>query len=142
MRARTAHTLLVIVLVLAILLAAAGAFVASGVYNIAATRQHTPPVYHLIHITMRQSVKTHAAGIVVPELGDVVRSDRGLPLFRAHCVQCHGAPGVPPDSFALGLLPMPPNLVEVARTWQPAELYWVIANGIKMTAMPAWRYRL
>ena len=109
MRARTAHTLLVVITVLTVLLSAAGAFIASGVYNIAATRQHTPPLYHLIYFAMRQSVKTHAASIVVPELADVVRSDRGFPLFRAHCVQCHGAPGIPPDPVAFGLLPMPPQ---------------------------------
>ena len=142
MRGKTAHTVLVIVAVLAVLLAAAAAFVASGVYNVAATRQHTPPLYHLMYFAMRQSVKAHAAGILAPQLADVARADRGFPLFRAHCVQCHGAPGTPPDAVAFGLLPLPPNLAEVARTWPPAELYWVVANGIKMTAMPAWRYRL
>jgi mono/diheme cytochrome c family protein len=37
---------------------------------------------------------------------------------------------------------VPAALVHTAREWPPAELYWVIREGIKMTGMPAWRYRM
>lgn len=129
--------------ILLLLGAAAGAgFVYLGIYNIAATAQHTAPVYHLLEYAMRQSVKSHSEHIEVPDLTDEQRIRSGLRHYRAHCMQCHGAPGIPPDSFGLGMTPEPANLVATAREWQPAEIYWAIRHGIKMTGMPAWEYRL
>jgi mono/diheme cytochrome c family protein len=57
-------------------------------------------------------------------------------------VQCHGAPGVAPEPFALGMTPAPAALVHTARTWTLAEIFWVVKEGIKMTGMPAWKYRM
>ena len=34
--------------------------------------------------------------------------------------------------------PEPPDLGKVAKKRTPAELFWVIKHGIRMTAMPAW----
>lgn len=44
--------------------------------------------------------------------------------------------------FALGLTPLPAPLAQTAREWTPGELFWVVKHGIKMTGMPAWRFRL
>ena len=35
-------------------------------------------------------------------------------------------------------MPEPPELQETVEEWKPAELFWVIKNGVKMTGMPAW----
>jgi mono/diheme cytochrome c family protein len=118
------------------------AFVWSGFYDISATDQHLPPTYHLIELTMRRSVERRGAGIPVPQLGGEAQLARGLALFRRHCVQCHGAPGVAPEPFALGLTPLPAPLMQTGREWPPGELFWVVKHGIKMTGMPAWKYRL
>lgn len=117
-------------------------FVYSGAYNVAATEQHTAPVYWFLKANMRQSVKRHSEGVVVPPLSGAELVQRGRGLFQAHCVRCHGAPGVAPDSFALGLTPAPANLAESGREWPAAELYWTIKHGFKMTGMPAWAFRL
>ena len=95
-----------------------------------------------LDIGMRRSVRARAASIEVPKLDDAALQAEGLGLFRDLCVQCHGAPGVPPAPFALGMTPVPANLVHTARAWKPAEIYWTLREGIKMTGMPAWRYRL
>ena len=126
---------------LALLAGAAGIFYA-GLYDISASDQHLAPTYWLLDTGMRRSVKQRAARITVPELDRPERKQRGLALFREHCVQCHGAPGVAPEPFALGMTPTPANLVYTAREWSPAELFWVVKEGIKMTGMPAWKYRL
>jgi mono/diheme cytochrome c family protein len=118
-------------------------FVYSGLYNPAATVQHTAPVYRLLEVAMRQAVKRQARHIAVPRLHEPVLITRGLQLYREHCVQCHGAPGVAPDAFALGMLPLPANLALTAREWKDAaQLYWVIKYGIKMSGMPAWEFRM
>jgi mono/diheme cytochrome c family protein len=117
-------------------------FVASGIYNIAATQQHSALVYWLLETAKVRSIKARSADIVVPDLTDPAVVARGFQLFRENCVQCHGAPGVAPEDFARGLLPLAPPLVQIAREWTPAEIYWATRHGIKMTAMPAWEFRL
>jgi mono/diheme cytochrome c family protein len=129
--------------VLAILGAvSAAAVVYGGLYDISATDQHLAPTYKVLDLAMRRSVQQRADEIEVPPLEGPATISRGLALFRQHCVQCHGAPGVSPEPFALGLTPAAANLVHTARTWTPAEIYWVVRNGLKMTGMPAWEYRM
>jgi mono/diheme cytochrome c family protein len=121
---------------------AAAGFVYLGIYNVAATEQHTRPVYTLLEYAMRKSVMRRASPIQAPDLPDEQRARAGLVHYRAHCARCHGAPGVAPEPFSFGMTPTPANLVATAREWEPAELYWVIRQGIKMSGMPAWEYRL
>jgi Cytochrome c len=99
---RSAITLLVAA---AILLVAAAVFIALGLYNVAATEQHTRPVYALIEATMRQAIRFHARDIVAPPLDDAARVHSGRSLYARNCVRCHGAPGIAPESFALGMTP-------------------------------------
>jgi mono/diheme cytochrome c family protein len=135
---------IVIAFTVAALIAAAGgaAFVYFGVYNVAATDNHTAPVYWLLDVAMRRSVKERAKTIDVPALDDAKLVERGFRLYRGECEQCHGGPGVAPDAIALGMTPLPANLVYTAREWKPAEVFWVVKHGIKMAGMPAWEYRL
>ncbi|HJQ62879.1 MAG TPA: c-type cytochrome [Burkholderiales bacterium] len=118
------------------------AFVWSGIYDISATDQHLPPTYWLIEKTMRRSVARRGNDVSVPPLGAPEQVAHGLALYRIHCVQCHGAPGVPPEPFALGLTPLPAPLVQTGREWAPGEIFWVVKYGIKMTGMPAWEFRM
>ncbi len=126
----------------ALLAAAGGVALYAGAYDISATDQHLAPTYWLLDTGMRRSVKQRASGIAVPELRDPQQLETGLRLYRRHCSQCHGAPGVAPEPFALGMTPPPAALVHAAREWSPAEIFWVIKEGIKMTGMPAWSYRM
>ncbi len=121
---------------------AGGLFVYSGLYDVSATEQHTAFVYRLLDTSMRRSIELRTADVKVPSLDGAERISNGYRKFRSHCVQCHGAPGVAPQDFALGLMPAPAALVATARKRPAAEIYWVISNGIKMSGMPAWRYRL
>lgn len=41
------------------------------------------------------------------------------------------------------MTPLPANLAQTVREWKdPAELYWTVKHGIKMSGMPAWEFRL
>lgn len=120
----------------------AGAFVYSGMYNLAATDQHTAPVYWVLKTVMRRSVQHHARSVHAPPLDDPALIARGRILFHAQCVRCHGAPGVARERFAFGLRPMPANLANTGIEWRPPDLYWAIKHGLKMTGMPAWEFRL
>lgn len=137
------RSLLLALLALAALSAGAGAaMVYFGLYNVAATEQHTAPVYWLLNISLKRAAAQRAPTQTPPDLDATENIARGFMLYRQHCVSCHGAPGVAPDAFALGMTPLPANLALSAKHWQAGELYWVIRHGIKMTGMPAWEFRL
>ncbi|MGE8565119.1 MAG: c-type cytochrome [Achromobacter sp.] len=113
-----------------------------GWYDVSATGPHTVPVHALLDVALTRSVKVRSADIDVPDLDSPTRIQRGDALFRAHCVQCHGAPGQAPEPYALGMNPAPASLVGSARERPAAEMFWITRHGIKMTGMPAWQYRL
>ena len=121
---------------------AAGVAIYGGAYDVAATVQHLRPTFWLLETGLRGSVQRRARDIAVPPLGAEALIERGFRCFHMHCVQCHGAPGLPPEAFAQGLLPLPTSLSQATREWRPAELFWITKHGIKMTGMPAWAYRL
>ena len=138
---RLSAVVLVLAAVAAGGIAMAVAVIYGGFYNVAATHQHLRPTYRVLQVALSASIERHSTGIPVPRLDDPVMIERGLRLYDTHCAQCHGAPGVAPAPFALGLTPLPTNVVHAARVRPPEELYWVVKNGIKMTAMPAWQFR-
>lgn len=121
---------------------AAAVVVLAGLYNVAAIHQHTWPVYKLLDFALHRSVQVRADAVDVPPLAEPALMEKGFLIYRDKCVQCHGAPGVPRDDIGQGMLPLPTNLVETARGKPPGYIYWVVANGIRMTGMPAWGFRL
>jgi mono/diheme cytochrome c family protein len=136
------RTLLTLAL-LAVLAVFGGALAVNlGAYNVAATEPHWRPTFWVLDFAMQRSVSKRARAITPPPLGDAAQLQRGFALYDAHCVQCHGAPGVAPEPFALGLMPLPISLVHTGRNWPAREVYWAVKHGIKMTGMPAWKYRM
>jgi mono/diheme cytochrome c family protein len=114
-------------------------FVYSGIYHVGATDRHLDLTYWLLDTARARSIETHAAGIPVPPgLDDQDKIVTGTEHFAAHCAVCHGAPGVPKGDIAKGLYPQPPDLANAAKRFGPAELFWIVKNGIKMSGMPAW----
>jgi mono/diheme cytochrome c family protein len=93
-------------------------------------------------IAMRRSVAVRADESKTPDLKRTETIESGFRQYEAHCVQCHGAPGVSPDAGALGMTPVPGYLVPTAREWTAAQIHQVVKHGIKMTGMPAWKYRM
>lgn len=121
---------------------AGGAVIYFGWYDISATTPHTIAVHHLMDTALSRGVKVRSADVQVPDLQGAERIQSGSRLYRAHCAQCHGGPGVAPQPYALGLNPAPAALVATARTRSAAEIFWITRQGIKMTGMPAWQHRL
>jgi len=65
-------------------------------------------------------------------------------LYRSDCAVCHGLPNRPQTAVAKGMYPHPPQLFfGKGVTDDPAgETYWKIANGIRLTGMPAFNESL
>lgn len=113
----------------------------AGWYDASAVRPHFQFVYTLIERGLQQSVRFHARDVVAPPPA-AGASARGGAVFRQHCEQCHGGPGVAMSVIGLSMQPVPGPLVDAARRWKPGEMYWITSNGIKMSGMPAWRFHL
>jgi len=110
-------------------------FAYSGNYNVSATVPHSKFVVDLIVLTKERSIKHYSKDIVVPDLSDEERIKSGFVHYKDMCAGCHGSPGV---EGAEGFNPSPPDLAEKAEEWGPAELFWIIKSGIKMSGMPSF----
>jgi len=68
----------------------------------------------------------------------------GAQIYINRCAVCHGLPNQPPPPIARGEFPRPPQLWRGhGVTDDPAgETYWKIANGIRLTGMPAYKQSL
>ncbi|MEX0735265.1 MAG: cytochrome c [Steroidobacteraceae bacterium] len=124
-------------LVLVLIVAGAGVFIWSGVYNIAADDPHWPLTARLMETVRNRSIAAQASGIVVPTLDDESMIRAGAGNYDAMCAACHLQPGVERSEASAGLYPAPPNLTR-RRTDDAARAFWVIKHGIKMSGMPAW----
>jgi cytochrome c553 len=118
-----------------------GLFIWSGLFDVAATSKHPWPVAWLLHYAMERSVAFHARDRETPDLDDEALLLRGATHYASGCAPCHGAPGELASPIAQQMTPVPPGLYSAGRDFTPGQLFWIIKNGIKMTAMPAWPAR-
>ncbi|MGD8378079.1 MAG: cytochrome c [Gammaproteobacteria bacterium] len=110
----------------------------SGIYNVAATEPHSLVTGWLLEAIRENSVRHHADGIRVPDLKNADMVREGAEHYREMCVGCHLAPGLKNTEIRQGLNPEPPDLTRGTGELTPAETYWVVKHGIRMTGMPAW----
>ena len=132
------RTMIATLLIAALLVVlGAGAVIYAGMYDVAATAPHWRVTEWLLETARTRSIKAQASGIPVPAgLDDPARLIIGVEHYAAHCAVCHGAPGVPKGDIGRGLSPPPPDLAKTAPLYNPAELFWIVKHGIKMTGMP------
>jgi mono/diheme cytochrome c family protein len=123
---------------LLVLAGLAALLIYAGAYNIAADAPHLAPVYSLMEAVRQRSIAVRAAGIAIPtDLGDSKRIAAGAGLYNEMCSGCHLGPGLERSEISQGLYPRAPELAQgLAAT--PAEEFWAIKHGIKMTGMAAW----
>jgi mono/diheme cytochrome c family protein len=125
-------------LVLFVLLGAGAIAIYTGIYNIAADIPHSQPVYWLFEAMRYRSVAVRVRDTVVPnDLDDANRISRGAGQYAEMCSVCHLAPGMKRTEISRGLYPRAPELRH-GTDLTPAEEFWVVKHGIKLTGMPAW----
>ncbi len=108
-------------------------FIYSGTYNVAATVPHSEIATWVFNTVKMSSVRKHSEGIKEPSLEGEALVREGFEHYDNMCAGCHGAPGADPVKE---FNPAPPALADVVQELRPAELFWIIKNGIKMTGMP------
>jgi mono/diheme cytochrome c family protein len=126
--------------VLAIILAAAAAaFFFGGFYNVAATEPNPGVVDWALQHIRGASINRRAVDQPPMPMEEPAIVQAGARAFASRgCANCHGAPGVMWAKFSEGVRPDPPDLKDVANDLTPAQIFWVVRNGINMTGMPGF----
>ncbi|TAK53388.1 MAG: cytochrome c [Gammaproteobacteria bacterium] len=117
--------------------AGAGVFVFSGLYNVAADQPHWTVTTRVLASIRERSIAVRAAQLSVPNLADPALIALGAGHYPTMCSGCHLAPGMADSEIRRGLNPQPPSLTE-PNDRSPAQKFWVIKHGIRMSGMPAW----
>jgi len=132
-------TVLATLLLAAVLTVRGGAaFVHSGAFNVAATEPHWSASRWVMEKTRMRSIQVRAAGLTTPSgYDEASKLASAAGHFSKHRATYHGGPGIKPSVWAEGMYPAPPNLKEAAFRYTPGELFWILKNGIKMSAMPS-----
>jgi mono/diheme cytochrome c family protein len=118
---------------------AAGVFFFGGFYSVAGTVEDPAIVKWALANVRTASIKRHATDTPPASLSDAATVQAGAKAYATlGCANCHGAPGVKWLKLSEGIHPEPPDLKDVAGELSPAELFWIIKNGINMTGMPSF----
>jgi mono/diheme cytochrome c family protein len=132
-------TLKISLLLVLALLALAAIVVYAGAINLAADEPHSGFTTHVIETARERFIARRAAAVKAPDnLQDAGLIADGAGEYAEMCAGCHLAPGMKDSEMRTGLYPKPPNLAEVGGKRAPAQQFWIIKHGLKMTGMPAW----
>lgn len=111
---------------------------ASGAVSVSATAPHGV-VDDLLGYASRRSIAHHADTRANPVATDPSAVAAGLQHYKENCLVCHTVGGIEKSEIAQGLHPSPPMLTaDGVQAMSDGELFWVVANGIQMTGMPAF----
>ncbi len=128
-----------IVAVLLIFIAVYGYF-RMGMAPVATSAQAMPFEKRLARMALNARVEKEMPQSVPVPANDTTYM-AGAMVYNQHCALCHGAPGKPMPVIAKGMFPRPPQLFKgTGVTDDPAgETYWKVANGIRLSGMPAFK---
>ena len=123
---------------LMLLAAVAGIYVYIGAYNIGADHPHWNWVYKSVDMLRERSIAAYSRGIKAPaDLNNPKRIAAGAGLYNEMCTGCHLGPGLEKSEMSQGLYPQAPEFTGGLKH-TPAQNFWIIKHGIKLSAMPAW----
>jgi Cytochrome C oxidase, cbb3-type, subunit III len=116
-----------------------GGYFFGGFFDVGADWEDPKPVAAALTRVRTASIARRAQANPPMPLDEATTISTGARHYATHgCPACHGAPGVEWSKFSEGLNPGPPDLKKVANERAPAELFWVVKNGIRMTGMPSF----
>ena len=127
-----------VLLLLLIIAAFAGIFIYTGVYSIGADAPHSKFVYMTLDQLRERAIAHHSRDIQPPaDLNSTARISAGAGLYNEMCTGCHLGPGLEKSEMSQGLYPQAPEFAR-GNDHTPAQQFWIIKHGVKLSAMPAW----
>jgi mono/diheme cytochrome c family protein len=121
-----------------------GALVASGVGlflmgGLSADKRPSKAEEKLANLAKEVVIPLEAQSWRNPLAGDDAAVRQGMELYQQSCSVCHGSDGRSDIAFGRAMYPPAMDLTSPhVRKWKDAELFWIIANGVRFTGMPAW----
>ncbi len=111
-----------------------------GFAPVATASQAMPFEKRLANMALEAQVEKQAPKNV-PIPWDEANLTAGANTYKDHCAVCHGLPGKDLTPEAKGMFPKPPQLFRGHGVTDdpPGETYWKVANGIRLTGMPAFK---
>ncbi len=114
-------------------------FVAAGGVDVSADAPDSWLAYNLLHFVFKRSESARASGVVPPaDIASPSRVRLAAQHFDMVCANCHGRPGFGQSVVALSMSPRPQYLPKVVGQFKDAQLYMIVAHGVKYSAMPSW----
>lgn len=128
-------------IVFTLIVIAIGAYVyfGTGMAPVATAAQAMPFEKKFANMALHARVKKEMPH-QVPIQADEANYTAGAKIYVENCAVCHGLPGKPQSAIGLGEFPKPPHLLKGKGVTddEPGETYWKVANGIRLTGMPAF----
>jgi mono/diheme cytochrome c family protein len=132
-----------IVFIIVVGLGIVGAFGWVG-YQLFTTGFSAKPEPHALEVFIARQVRHLAIPIEqrnaqnpIPLSSDVIKES--LAHFADHCALCHANDGSGQTPIGKNVNPRAPDLrLPDIQSMSDGEIFWVIHNGIRFTAMPAW----
>jgi thiosulfate dehydrogenase len=128
-----------VLVALVVIAAAVYIYFATGMAPVATASQPMPFEKKLAHMALNAHVEKEMSH-TAPIQADEPNLTSGAKIYVEHCAVCHGLPGKTQSAIAMGEFPKPPHLFKGTGVTddEPGETYWKVANGIRMTGMPAF----
>jgi mono/diheme cytochrome c family protein len=113
-------------------------------YQLFATGFSAKPEPHPLEIVVARQIRHLAIPLEqrnaqnpIPLNPDVIKES--LAHFADHCATCHANDGSGQTPIGKNVYPKAPDLrLADTQSMSDGEIFWVIHNGIRFTAMPAW----
>jgi thiosulfate dehydrogenase len=123
------------------------AYLKFGALPVAVADKPFPYEKELVHLPLHSRIDSELKQAPFGTSEDVFES--GAHIYRAQCASCHGTPGHD-VAFAKNMFPSAPQLwrshgshgVVGVSDDEPGETYWKVANGIRLSGMPAYSHVL
>ncbi len=131
----------------AVVVGGVAAYLRWGSLPVATADKPFPFENEIVHVPLKARI---ASQMQVAPFGtgeDVFEG--GAHVYRAQCAACHGTPGHD-VAFAKSMYPAAPQLLKKhgksdvvgVSDDEPGETYWKVANGIRLSGMPAFNHVL
>ncbi|MGD0904431.1 MAG: cytochrome c [Terracidiphilus sp.] len=132
---------------LAVVAGGAAAYLRWGALPVATADKPFPLEKEIVRVPLKARIASQMQPAPFGTDEDVFEG--GAHVYHAQCAGCHGTPGHD-VAFAKSMYPAAPqlwkkharnNVVGVSDD-EPGETYWKVANGIRLTGMPAYNHVL
>ncbi|MBU2360523.1 MAG: c-type cytochrome, partial [Alphaproteobacteria bacterium] len=115
------------------------AVVSLGLVTISARPPHMAITTAMLHYTFKRSTANAGSDVTVPaDLDSPARVALGIQHYANVCSSCHGGPDLGQSPIALSMRPRPQHLAAVVDQFSDEQLYVILRDGVRFSAMPAW----